>query len=134
VSERRSPPTKRKAAAARARRHATSVVAEDLGQLRRRAARAGKSQQYVLRLYVTGTTAGSVRAIEGVRALCEEHLRGRYQLEVIDIYQMPTLARDHQIVATPTLIKVLPSPLRRYIGDLSKIERVLFGLDLREKT
>ena len=91
------------------------------------------SQHYVLRLYITGTTRASARAIEKVKDLCEEHLQGRYELEVIDIYQMPALAKDHQIVATPTLIKVLPSPLRRFIGDLSKVEKILFGLDLREK-
>ncbi len=97
-----------------------------------RAARARASQRYVLKLYVTGMTPNSRRAIEGVRALCEEHLEGRYQLEVIDIYQLPALARDEQIVATPTLIKVLPAPLRKFIGNLSNIEKVLFGLDLRE--
>lgn len=91
------------------------------------------SQCYVLRLYVTGTTPASTRAIEQVRSICEEHLHGRYELQVIDIYQMPALAKDHQIIATPTLIKVLPSPLRRFIGDLSKSEKILFGLDLREK-
>ncbi len=102
-------------------------------ELERRLAAAGREERYLLRLYVTGTTPASQRAIERVRTVCEEHLHGRYELEVIDIYQMPTLARDHQIVATPTLIKVLPQPLRRYIGDLSGVERVLFGLDLREK-
>lgn len=91
------------------------------------------SQTYVLRLYITGTTPASARAIEQVRSICEEHLRGRYELQVIDIYQMPALAKDHQIIATPTLIKVLPAPLRRFIGDLSKAEKILFGLDLREK-
>lgn len=88
----------------------------------------------MLRLYVTGVTPGSTRAIEKVRAICEEHLQGRYDLEVIDIYQMPSLAKDHQIIATPTLIKVLPEPLRRFIGDLTKVDRILFGLDLRERS
>ncbi len=91
-------------------------------------------QQYVLRLYITGTTPASSRAIEQVRCVCEEHLHGRYKLEVIDIYQKPALAKDEQIIATPTLIKVLPAPLRRFIGDLSKVEKILFGLDLREKS
>ena len=68
-----------------------------------------------------------------MRAVCEKHLHGRYELEVIDICQLPALAKDEQIVATPTLIKVLPAPLRRYIGNLANIEKVLFGLDLREK-
>jgi circadian clock protein KaiB len=90
-------------------------------------------QRYVLRLYVTGATPSSQQAIERVRAVCEEHLQGRYELEVVDIYQLPALAKDHQIIATPTLIKVLPLPLRRFIGNLSNTEKILFGLDLREK-
>lgn len=93
----------------------------------------GTAGRYLLRLYVTGTTPASVRAIERVQTICEEHLHGRYDLEVIDIYQLPALARDQQIVATPTLIKVLPQPLRRFIGDLSRAEKVLFGLDLRAR-
>ena len=96
------------------------------------AARDRAEQQYLLRLYVTGTTALSSRAILAVREACETRLRGRYRLEVIDIYQLPALAKDHQIVATPTLIRVLPAPLRRYIGDLSRVEKVLFGLEVRE--
>jgi circadian clock protein KaiB len=87
----------------------------------------------LLRLYVTGTTPGSVRPIEKVRQICDTHLEGRCRLEVIDIYQLPALAKGEQIVATPTLVKVLPTPLRRFIGDLSKVERILFGLDLLEQ-
>ncbi len=98
---------------------------------RRGGARPTKAR-YLLRLYVTGATPASRRAIENARALCREHLAGRFRLEVFDIYQMPALARDHQIVAAPTLVKVLPSPLRRFVGDLSRSEKVLFGLDLRE--
>jgi circadian clock protein KaiB len=79
---------------------------------------------------VTGMTSRSMRAIETVRAICEQHLQGRYDLEVIDIYQQPTLARGEQILAAPTLIKKLPLPLRRVIGDMSSTERVLLGLDL----
>ena len=89
--------------------------------------------RYVLKLYVTGLNRASGQAIERVRDVCETHLQGRYELEVVDIYQKPRLARDEQILATPTLIKVLPAPLRRYIGNLASVERVLFGLDLREK-
>ncbi len=85
---------------------------------------------YVLRLFVTGTTPRSARAISNIRRICEERLRGAYSLEVIDIYQSPHAAKEHQIVAVPTLIKVLPHPLRRIIGDLAKLERVLAGLDL----
>ena len=87
--------------------------------------------RYVLRLYVTGMTPRSVEAFATIKALCEEHLQGRYELEVIDIYQHPQLAVDEQIVAAPTLVKKLPAPLRRMIGNLSDTERVLFGLDLR---
>lgn len=94
---------------------------------------AQSTERYFLRLYITGIAPASTRALEKVRSVCEQHLLGRYDLEVIDIYQMPALAKDHQIIATPTLVKVLPSPLRRFIGDLSKVEQMLFGLDLREK-
>jgi circadian clock protein KaiB len=88
--------------------------------------------RYKLRLYVAGMKRTSAQAIERVREICEEHLHGEYELEVVDIYQLPALAKGEQIVATPTLIRVLPAPLRRYIGNLSK-ERIVFGLDLREK-
>lgn len=98
-----------------------------------KALREQDQQRYVLKLYVTGVTRVSAQAIERVRAVCEEHLHGRYELEVIDIYQLPSLAKNDQIVATPTLIKVLPAPLRRFIGNLANVERILFGLDLREK-
>jgi circadian clock protein KaiB len=89
--------------------------------------------EYVLRLYVTGLTPRSTQAIATIKAICEEHLSGRYDLEVIDIYQQPTLAQDAQIIAVPTLIKKLPLPLRRLIGDLSDEDRVLLGLDLLRK-
>ena len=89
------------------------------------------SQRYVLRLYVTGMTPRSLEALRTIKELCEEHLQGRYDLEVVDIYQHPRLAKDEQIVAVPTLVKQLPAPLRRLIGNLSDRERVLFGLDLR---
>jgi circadian clock protein KaiB len=88
------------------------------------------SEPYVLRLYVTGMTPRAGRAIENVRAICDEHLEGRYDLEVIDVYQQPVLARDNQIIAAPTLIKEAPLPLRRIIGDMSNRDRVLAGLDL----
>lgn len=92
---------------------------------------AAESQQYVLRLYVTGATPRSLRAIQSIKQLCEEHLQGRYQLQVIDIYQQPTLAKGDQIVAVPTLIKQLPSPIRKFIGDMASVDRILLGLDLR---
>ncbi len=88
---------------------------------------------YVLRLYVSGMTPNSMRAIENIRKICVEHLEGRYQLEIIDIYQQPIFAREGQIVAAPTLVKELPPPLRKFIGDMSQTERILLGLDVRSK-
>lgn len=97
----------------------------------RRAASESAKARYVLRLYVTGTTAKSVRAIANIKQVCQEHLEGRYDLEVIDVYRRPSLAVGEQIVAVPTLVKKLPLPIRKLIGDLSDTERVLFGLDLK---
>jgi circadian clock protein KaiB len=91
-----------------------------------------RQPHYALRLYVTGMTPRSTEAIARIKAICQEHLAGRYELEVIDIYQQPMLAQGEQIIATPTLIKKLPLPLRRLVGDLSNKQRVLLGLDLRE--
>lgn len=88
---------------------------------------------YVLRLYITGSTPRSSQAIQTIRTLCEQYLQGRYDLEVIDIYQQPVLARGEQIVAAPTLIKKLPAPLRKIVGDLSNVDRVLMGLDLQPR-
>ncbi len=88
-------------------------------------------RHYVLRLYVVGATAGSQRAIANLRAICETELAGRYELEVIDIYQQPSLAEGEQIIAAPTLIKELPPPVRQLVGDMSDRDRVLLGLDLR---
>jgi circadian clock protein KaiB len=90
-------------------------------------------ETYVLRLYVAGTTPRSARAIKVIKRICEENLKGGYDLEVIDIYQQPALAQGEQIIAVPTLIKKLPAPLRRFIGDLSNEERILVGLDLKPK-
>lgn len=89
----------------------------------------GKSK-YVLRLYVTGATPRSLRAIENIRKICSEHLAGRYELEVFDIFKHPELAKEAQIVAAPTLVKMLPPPLRKLIGDMSDLERILVKLDL----
>ncbi|MDO9069199.1 MAG: circadian clock KaiB family protein [Deltaproteobacteria bacterium] len=88
---------------------------------------------YVLRLYVSGMTPNSLKAIENVRKICAEHLEGRYQLEIIDIYQQPIFAKEGQIVAAPTLVKELPPPLRKFIGDMSQTGRILLGLDVRSK-
>ncbi len=88
------------------------------------------AERYLLRLYVTGTTPKSARAIKNIRAICEEKLAGRYDLEVIDIYQHPEGIQTEQIVVTPTLVKSLPVPVRKLIGDLSDKARVLLGLDI----
>ncbi len=92
-----------------------------------------EADHYVLRLYIAGQTPKSVKAITNLKKICEENLQGRYKLEVIDLYQSPQLAQGEQIIAVPTLIKKLPPPLRRIIGDMSNTERVLVGLDLRKK-
>lgn len=98
----------------------------------RAAARKSKIR-YVLRLYVTGMTPNSTRAIENLRAICDEYLPDRYDLEIIDIYQHPVLMQGEQIIAAPTLIKKLPEPMRHLVGDMSDRERVLLGLDLKHR-
>ncbi len=87
--------------------------------------------RYVLRLYVTGMTPRSSRAVTNAKALCEKHLAGRYDLQVIDVYQEPALVANHQIVALPMLVKETPPPLRRIVGDLADTERALHALDLK---
>jgi circadian clock protein KaiB len=89
-----------------------------------------ESIHYVLRLYVAGQTPRSVRSVANIKRICEEYLRGRYVLDVVDLYQQPQLAHDHQIIAVPTLIRKSPPPVRRIIGDLSDTERVLARLSL----
>lgn len=97
------------------------------------AAVAAGAERYVLRLYVTGLTPRSIAAIESTKRMCEQYLAGRYELDVIDLTKHPALAEGEQVIAAPTLVKVLPKPLRRLVGDLSVAERVLFGLDLRRQ-
>jgi circadian clock protein KaiB len=92
----------------------------------------GGPPAYVLRLYVTGMTPRSQTAIRSIRDICETRLKGRYDLEIIDIYRSPHLAEGDQIVAVPTLIKSVPPPLRRFIGDMSDQEKILMGLDLKK--
>jgi len=87
-------------------------------------------EKYVLRLYVTGMTPKSLHAIENIRKICEDNLQGRFELEVIDVYQHPELARKEQIIAAPTLIKKLPLPLRKFIGDMSDKDKILIGLKI----
>lgn len=96
-----------------------------------KAAARRRRQRYVLRLYISGMTPRSTLAIRNIRKICEEHLHGRYDLEVIDIYQQPILAEGEQIIAAPTLIRKLPLPLRRFIGDMNDTKRILVGMDLR---
>jgi circadian clock protein KaiB len=95
------------------------------------ARRDARDQHYTLRLYVAGLTPRSQEAIRTVAAICEEQLADRYDLEVIDLYQHPALAKGEQIIAAPTLIKKLPLPLRKIIGNMSDKDKVLVGLDLR---
>jgi circadian clock protein KaiB len=109
------------------------MTSKDPNGLREKFERAAKrpaAERYVLRLYVTGMTARSARAVNNLQAICDEYLEGRYDLEVVDIYQQPVLTKGEQIIAAPTLIKKLPLPMRRIIGDMSNRERVLLGLDL----
>jgi circadian clock protein KaiB len=94
---------------------------------------ASDSVGYVLTLYVASLTPRSVRAIQSVKEVCEKHLQGHYALEVVDIYEQPSVAKHDQILAAPTLIKRLPLPLRRLIGDMADEHRVLIGLDLRAR-
>lgn len=109
--------------------------------VRRRSARAEleavlakpAAPRYALRLYVVGMTPKSTRAVINIKAICEAYLRGRYELEVVDVYQHPMLAQGEQILAVPALVKKLPLPLRTLVGDLSNTERVLLGLDLRRR-
>jgi len=91
-----------------------------------------EANRYVLQLFVAGQTPKSVNAIANLKKICEENLQGRYELDVIDLYQQPQLAQGEQIIALPTLIRKLPPPLRRIIGDMSNTERVLVGLDIRK--
>ena len=89
--------------------------------------------KYILRLYVTGSTGRSLKAVYNLRKICEEHLPDEYELEVIDIYKDPEAAREAQIIAAPTLVKRLPLPLRKFVGDLSNTQKILVGLDIYKR-
>jgi circadian clock protein KaiB len=89
-----------------------------------------KGTKYVLRLYITGSTPRSQEAIRNIRKICEEELKDRFDLEVIDVYQQPELAKKEQILAAPTLIRKLPLPLRKLVGDMSNKEKVIVGLEI----
>jgi circadian clock protein KaiB len=106
----------------------------DWGAALAQAAASHSNAQYVLTLYVTGMRPRSQRAIDNIRRLCNEHLSGRYELQIIDIYQQPALAQGAQIVAAPTLVKTLPLPLRQIIGDMSDDGRVLVALGIKTPT
>jgi circadian clock protein KaiB len=118
---------KRSARTAAPRRAAARSTTAEFERLLKTAA---QDQHYVLRLYIAGTTARSAQAIANVRAMCAEHLQGRYDLQVIDIYQQPEATAQGQIIAAPTLVKELPFPTKRLVGDLSDRARVLVGLNL----
>jgi circadian clock protein KaiB len=92
-----------------------------------------KRAKYILRLYVSGSSPRSLRAVYNLKKLCEEHLPEDYDLEVIDIYENPGAAREEQIVAAPTLVKRLPRPLRKFVGDLSNTQKILVGLDVYKR-
>jgi circadian clock protein KaiB len=94
------------------------------------AVRSSAEETYRLRLYVAGQTPKSVQAFKNLKQICEKHLRGRYEIEIIDLVENPQLARGDQILAVPTLVRRLPAPIKKIIGDLSNTERVLVGLDL----
>lgn len=108
-------------------RHATEVFEEALKD------KTLKRAKYILRLYVTGSSHRSLRAVYNLKKLCEEYLPDDYDLEVIDIYKDPEAAREEQIIAAPTLVKKLPRPLRKFVGDMSNTQKILVGLDLYER-
>lgn len=97
------------------------------------ARRKAASSRYLLKLYVAGQSPKSLNAIGNIKKICEVNLQGHYVLDVIDLYQQPQLAQGEQVIAVPTLIRKLPHPLRRIIGDMSNTERVLAGLDIQSK-
>jgi len=97
------------------------------------AIKARGNNHYVLRLYISGLTPKSQRAIDNLKAICERHLKDRYELDIIDIFQQPELARAEQVIAAPTLVKELPPPLRKFIGDMSQTEKILVGLEVKPK-
>jgi circadian clock protein KaiB len=112
-----------------AKKDSSQEPAEDF----EKASEEARKEKYVLRLYVAGMTPKSLQAVENIKRISEEHLEGRYELEVIDISQQPEVLKKHNLIATPTLIKELPKPIRRLIGDLSNKERIIVGLNLKPK-
>ena len=100
----------------------------------KKATRKAGSDEWILRLYVAGQSARSIAALRNLEAICDEHLAGRYRIELVDLLKQPQLARGDQIIAVPTLVRHLPPPMKKIIGDLSNVENVLVGLDLRKRT
>lgn len=101
--------------------------------MRSNSSRRTPSKEWELRLYIAGKTPRAIRALENLQRICADHLAGRYRIEIIDLLENPRLAKGDQIVAVPTLVRRLPEPVRKIIGDLSNTERVLVGLDIRER-
>jgi len=120
----------KKSAPKTAKRSAPKAAIDSSQEFEKILQQAGSGQRFVLRLYVTGSTVRAGQAVANVRSLCEEYLPGRYDLEVVDIYQQPGEAAKGQIVAAPTLVKELPFPVKRLIGDLSDRDKVIVGLNL----
>lgn len=110
----------------------TEIVAPESSELNSIESEIIEKELFILKLYVAGTTPKSIAAITNIKRICEDFLHGKYNLEVIDLYQNPSLAKGEQIIAVPTLIKKLPSPLRRIIGDMSNVDKVIVGLDLKK--
>ncbi len=106
---------------------------EDSIEIFEQAIKGSSKKKYLPRLYIAGTSARSTRAMNNLKQICEEHLKDRFELEVIDIYQQPAIAEGEQIIAAPTLVKKLPPPLRKFIGDLADTEKILVGLDIKSK-
>jgi len=115
------------------KREVAAPPRQGTGPQKTAARRRRKTATWELRLYIAGKTARAVRAFRNLQQICEEHLAGEYNIEVIDLLKEPRLARGDQIVAVPTLVRKLPEPVRKIIGDLSNTERVLVGLDLRRR-
>jgi circadian clock protein KaiB len=111
----------------------TMSSSDELKKVLEKKSKTKKEERYTLKLYITGTTPNSIKSIRNIKKICEEYLKDRYDLEIIDIYQQPHLSKGEQIIAAPTLIKKLPLPLRKFIGDLSDVDRVLLGLNLEKK-
>ena len=115
------------------KRQVAAPPKQGTGPRKTAARRLKKAAKWELRLYIAGKTSRAVRAFRNLKQICEEHLAGEYNIEVIDLLKEPLLARGDQIVAVPTLVRKLPEPVRKIIGDLSNTERVLVGLDLRRR-